>query len=406
VDEPVTVNEHDGKHHSRRPSRRTRQQSPAGRGEAATSSSIQSTHQGLGFQAVHRRLGAGAFTPDLVASAQRTVGNAAVQRLLRHRIVQTEATGPRSHDAHEPGAGMVVRRTPDDKTPKAGDGAFRFERQGFVFIGTQSDGIRFLVGVPSAEERASRAALPAIGQRIAKDNTLIKDPAFQVVTCIITNTSSRLALWKSRPTVLINHVEADTETVAHEMGHAIFYYLEQRAQTKETDAKPAGNFRIAVADIYNRLSNTKNVTKKVHTREGGQIKEEEREEPAGLWIVDPSQWRSGTKPLREHPWDDPDEFFGSAKAAYQIDRKGLDKAIERFKKVDPSVEPPMKDLIALMDALFNKSELPSDALPGKRAAGDGAERAAAAVQALKSVKPPSNVESATDAGVQILIASA
>src|SRR5262249_44925293 len=176
--------------------------------EVATSSSILPIPQGLGIQAVQRRLGAGAITPELLASAQRTVGNAVVQRLLQRRIVHAEATEARPHDAHAPGAdqvagavtpapvreptptahpraaGTLVRRAPDDKKPSAGDGAFRFEREGFVFFGAQSDGIRFLVGVPVAEERTSRAALPALGQRIAKDNALIKDPAFQVTTCI------------------------------------------------------------------------------------------------------------------------------------------------------------------------------------------------------------------------------
>ncbi len=424
MDETTTVTEHDGKHHGRRLSRRTRQASRAERDEPATPSSILPPLQGLGIQAMHRRLGAGAITPDLVASAQRTVGNAVVQRLLRHRIVQTDA---RPHDTRAPGtdrvagavtrapvrgpipaayhrpAGTVVRRTPDPKKPGASDGAFRFERQGFVFFGSRSDGIRFLVGVPVAGEQTARAALPAIGQRIAKDNSVIKDPAFQVTTCIITNTSSRLALWKNRPTVLINQVEADTETVAHEMGHAIFYYLEQRAKTKDPDAKPAANFRIAVADIFNRLANTKPVTKKVHTRVEGKIVEEESDQPAGLWIVDPSQWKSGKQPLREHPWDDPDEFFGTAKEAYQIDRKGLEKAIERFKKIDPSVEAPMKELLALLDALFTKSALPTSALAGQR---DGAAREAAAITSLKKVKDPSDVENATSGEVQLLIASA
>lgn len=369
------MTDHDGKHHGQHHSRQTRQVPRVERDGPVTSLP---THQSLGLQAVLRGFSAQAITPGLVESAQRTVGNAAVQQLLR--------------------------RTPDAKPPNAGNDTFRSERQGFVFFGTQSDGIRFLIGVPIDKEGTLRTAIPALGKQIAKDNAPVKDPALQVTTCIITNTSSRLALWKNRPTVLINHIEADAETVAHEMGHAIFYYLEQRAQTKEADAKPAGNFRIAVADIYTRLSNTKIVTKKVHNREGGAIKEEELDQPAGLWIVDPSQWRSGNQSLREHPWDDPDEFFGSAKAAYQIDRKGLDKAIERFKKIDPSVEAPMKDLLALMDALFTKSQLPSTALSGQQSGGAGTARETAAIQALKSVNPPSDVENATDAGVQTLIA--
>jgi hypothetical protein len=424
VDETTTVTEHDGKHHGRRSSRPTRQESRADRGEVAASNSILPPHQGLGVQAVHRRLGTRAITPDLMAIAQRTVGNAVVQRLLWHQSVPTQTRPHRTRApgtdrvaaavtrapvrepipaAHHRPAGTLVQRTPDPPKPGTGDGMFRIERHGYVFFGARSDGIRFLVGVPAAEETTVQAALPAIGQRIAKDNAVIKDPAYQVTTCIITNTSSRLALWKNRPTVLINRVEADTETVAHEMGHAIFYYLEQRAKTKDPDAKPAANFRIAVADIFNRLANTKSVTKKVHTRVDGKIVAEERDHPAGLWIVDPSQWKAGKQPLREHPWDDADEFFGTAKEAYQIDRKALEKTIDRFKKIDPAVEAPMKDLLALLDNLFTKSALPTTALSTQR---DGATREAAAIQSLKSIKDPSDVENATAFEVQFLIAKA
>lgn len=331
---------------------------------------------------------------DLVAGVQRTIGNAAVQRFLG---------GGNGHS--EPGLGgdrsAVIWRAPDPTQGNASGTGFRFEQNGFVFFEARSEGMRFLVGVPSEKEKVARGALSALGQRMAKDNGVIKDAALQVMTCIITNTGSRMALWKNRPTLLINHIEADVETVAHEMGHAVFYYLEQRANSTEADAKPAGQFRVAVADIFNRLSSTKAVKKTVHTRKDGKIEKEEAEEPAGLWIVDPSQWKGGKQPLREHPWDDPDEFFGSAKEAYQINRKGLDAAIKRFAKIDPAVEAPMKELIGLMDALFGKADLPTSSL----AAGD-AGREAEATKALAGVKQPSSVENASDAGVQILIGAA
>lgn len=360
------MTEHDGKHHGRRPSRPRRQVSRAEPGETATPSTI-----------LPRRPDAGAIPRDLVASAQRTVGNAAVQRLLRRRTVQVEAIDPSP-------TGVIDRKLPQTQ----GDYAFFEERTG---------GVRFLVGVPTTKESAVRKELAALANRIAADNALIADPKFRIATCFLTDTGSRLALWKGDPVLMIDHNDPAAETVAHEMGHAFFFALEHRATSKEADAKQAGNFRASVADIFVRLSATKDVTVKVHVKDAGKVVVKELSEPAGLWIVDPSQWKGG-KAVVEHPWDDPDEFFGSAKEAYQIDRKGLEKAIERFKKQDPAVEQPMTELLALLDALFGKSQLPASAPTG--------DRAAAAAQALKSVRSPSNAEDATSAGVQILIANA
>jgi len=52
---------------------------------------------------------------------------------------------------------------------------------------------------------------------------------------------------------------------------------------------------------------------------------------AGLWIMDPSQWLPGS--AMEYPWHDPDEFFASAKEAYRLNRKGLERAVAKLKKV-------------------------------------------------------------------------
>lgn len=84
-------------------------------------------------------------------------------------------------------------------------------------------GIRVLVGVKSSSEQRIRAGIPSIAKRIANDNALIKDPAFQVKTCFIVPTSNtRFALWEGNLVLMLDPSKADSSTAAHEMGHAIF----------------------------------------------------------------------------------------------------------------------------------------------------------------------------------------
>ena len=58
----------------------------------------------------------------------------------------------------------------------------------------------------------------------------------------------------------------------------------------------------------------------------------------------------------------------SAKAAYQMNRKGFESAIARFKKVDPMVNAPAKELLALTGkCAFKKGVLPPKSLAEARA---------------------------------------
>jgi hypothetical protein len=114
-----------------------------------------------------------------------------------------------------------------------------------------------------------------------------------------------------------------------------------------------------VADIYARLRDTKAFTHDNETH------------PAGLWIADPSQWVPGG--AKEHPWQDPDEFFASSKEAFQVNRKGFESAIARFKKIDSKVEAPAKELIALLGAFLKEGKLLSKSLPEARASAAKAQ---------------------------------
>ncbi len=265
---------------------------------------------------------------------QATVGNHTVVQLLR------------------------IQRSPDDSLPWRHDGSTLFE--------VTASGIHFLVGLRDKpdREKAIRGVIGSIGTRIAADNAVIKDAAFQVTTCFIVPTSTRFALLAGKGALLLAPEDANLETAAHEMGHAVFYYLRNRAGTQEKDASGAASVRLQVGDIFARLSDTK-VTR-------GKGKDAE-ELPAGLWIADPSQWDPGQK--EEHPQADPDEFFASAKAGLQVFPDGFKKAIARYSKIDPAVAAPARDLVSLLAAVM-KGELPMQTLADARqkAASDALKR--------------------------------
>ncbi len=273
---------------------------------------------------------------------QATVGNHAVVQLLR------------------------IQRSPDDSLPWRHDDSTLFD--------VTASGIHFLVGLPDKpdREKAIRGVIGSIGTRIAADNTVIKDTAFQVTTCFIVPTSTRFALLGGKGALLLSPEDANLETAAHEMGHAVFYYLRNRAETREKDAAGAASVRLQVGDLFARLSDTK-VTR-------GKGKDAE-ELPAGLWIADPSQWDPGQK--EEHPQAHPDEFFASAKAGVQVFPDGFKNAIARYSKIDPAVAAPAHDLLTLLAAVM-KGELPMQTLTSARQK--------AASEALKREKSVGDVE--------------
>ncbi len=279
--------------------------------------------------------GAGQFAP----------GTQAGKSLLAHEL---------THVLQQGAQGPALQRQPEEKPAEAAsDLQLPWKHGDHSLFEEKGSGIRFLVAVGNTQEKAIRAAIPAIGKQIAADNARIKDPSSRVMICIIAITTTRFAHWNGKPVLAIAPPDVSVETAAHEMGHAIFNALKIQSESKTKDAAKAGNFRLTVADIYARLSTTKDFTHGNETY------------PAGLWIADPSQWNPGS--AAEHPWRDPDEFFASSKEAYQTNRKGFESAIARLKKVDPKVEAPAKELLALLDAFFKRGELPAKSVPDARA---------------------------------------
>ena len=291
-------------------------------------------------------------------------GTDAGQRLLVHELTHVAQQSSLSTP--------VLQRAPD----RQGTGAYDlpWSGKGHSLFEVTSSGIRVLVAVVDSREAAIRGKIPPVAKRIASDNKLISDGVHQVKTCIIAPTTTRFAHFDGNPVLMLSADDVNEETAAHEMGHALFDFYKARAVESGAEEVPAGDVRLFIADIYSRLASS---TQKKITIGGT-----EHEHAVGYWMVNPSQWQPGGKP--EHPWDDPDEFFASAKAAYQINRRGLEKAIQRATKIDPAVKKPAQDLIDLLDDLLSSSKLPTRTVP--------AARTSAARKELGRVGRPSDVE--------------
>jgi len=320
-----------------------------------------------------RALNARAYTvgSDIAfAGGQYTPRSSAGKWLLAHEL---------AHVVQQAGHPPILQKQPAQPSGK-GDLDLPWKHGDYSLFEVSNAGIRFLVAVGAdKDESRVRAAIPAIAKRISGDNSRIKDPATRVTTCIIAPTTTRFALWNGKPVLMLDPPDVSLETAAHEMGHGIFNALAQQAESRKPDGARAANFRLAIADIYARLSHTKPYT------------DGDQSHPAGLWIADPSQWSPGS--ANEHPWSDPDEFFASAKEAFQINRKGFESAIARMNKQDPAVGPPARELLALLAAFFDKGTMPSQAPPG--------DRAEAAAKALEGGTGVSKVEDTIMAGTPL-----
>lgn len=311
-------------------------------------------HTGGAASETAKSINASAFTvgQNIVFGAnQYAPETPAGQRLIAHETAHVVQQGAGHVIA---GSGLpVIQRSPGP--PANLD--LPWTKGSHSLFEVTSSGIRVLVGVAGSSEASVRKVIPKIAERVSKDNKLIKDPTLQVGTVFIAPTTTRFALLHGEGVLMLAPEDADVETVAHEMGHAVFHALSTRGSSKAKDAEPSKNFTLQMADIFVRLSSTKAVKMK------GTLGKDETH-AIGLWMVDPSQWKPGGKV--EHPWDDPDEFFASAKEAYQTDRAALVKSIAKATKVDSKVKDPAKDLLTALDDLLGSGKLGASAISGAR----------------------------------------
>ncbi len=210
----------------------------------------------------------------------------------------------------------------------------------YFFEEQKITGIRILIGM-AEDQRKSLPPIKNIAARINADNAIITDEKFKVKTCIISPNTTRFALFNGEPVLVIDPDAADIGSISHEMGHAVFHFLSHTTGNKINKQLNQEDFVANLTDIFLQL-------KQIVLNKG-----KDNEITANL-IVDPSEWNPGAKP--EHPTD-VDEFFASAKEAFQINRKALMETFEKYGKQDKTVAALGKKLISLMSFLFEKGKL-------------------------------------------------
>lgn len=306
-----------------------------------------------------------------VIALQRAVGNRAVAHALTiEQRQELSQPGPEPAGQDRRLDTPAVQRAPDDEVAdkggqpptKAGksppkdagsDLKLPWSWGDYTAFELMSSGIRFLVAVGKTRQSAAKSAIPQLASRIAADNAAIADSARRVTTCFITSATTRFAYWGGKAVLMLDPADADVPTVAHEMGHAVLDSMMQAgASTKKTTAAATTSIPDRVADLYLRLRDTRVPADSTVA--------------VGLMMVDPSEWSPGAK--SEHPWENADEFFASAKAAYQVNKKGLTASIKKATRADKSVGPLAAELLALLDAVFGKGKLPTGVLPKDRSA--------------------------------------
>lgn len=243
-----------------------------------------------------------------------------------------------------PGLSGAVQLQPVP-APKAAPAAeFVHKAKGFAIAKYTVSGIDFRLGVLIPQLPAMELLLNELAAEIARGNASITDPAAQVKLCAIGPTSgSRLATHKGAPLLILNSTGAvDVDTVRHEMGHAIFDFHRSQSGDPKSKVKDAP---LILADIYARLAATKLVEAIERDTAGVETK---KTRPAGLWLADPGQWSSVAS---EHPWDDADELFASARNAFLTNKAALRKSIARFTRMDKAVAKPAADLLAAVEQL-------------------------------------------------------
>ncbi len=278
-----------------------------------------------------------------------TPGTRPGKRLLAHELAHVSQQS-RSHGIEHVQGAIVQRqkgKPKDEGIAKENKGLVRLYEhryRGHLITKYSIKGIDFLVGVRESMIGNIEANLDAIGAAIITGNKWIPDAALKVKTCIIAPSVTRYATYQDRPVIVLNPADSNSESTAHEIGHAIF------SQYKKASGQPKNAIRdvgITITDIFLRLSRTK-LVRDNERRTSGDV--EQANHPAGLWIADPPQW-SKNLASSEHPWEDADEFFASARKAYTLDLKGFRGAIDKFSKLDSNVKRPAKDLLIILSRL-------------------------------------------------------
>jgi len=176
------------------------------------------------------------------------------------------------------------------------------------------------------------------------------------------------------------------DAAAHEASHGIF---EHHATAGDSDPakRVPDNLALQVAAIFTKLRGTKAASipnKKFDPSSppsyviAGRVSQ-----PAGIIPIHDTVW-SGEG---GHPWNDIDEFFASAFAAFTQNPKLLNKIVNYYNKHDNSIKPLYTQLFKLFKKVGDTKSLKSVAPPTDKAA---AEKVTGNVSAPPDYTNPSN----------------
>lgn len=200
--------------------------------------------------------------------------------------------------------------------------------------------LRILIGM-AEKQRNSIAAVKDIAARIEADNKTIPLESFKVKNCIISPNTTRFALFSGEPTLMIDPADANLPSISHEMGHAVFHYLSHNRTATINKSIKSEDWVLNLTDIFLQL------------REISLKKDKDNQITANM-IVDPTEWSPGGR--AEHPTD-VDEFFASAKEAFQTDKKALESTFAKYGKQNKKVAGLGNRLLALLSFLFTNKKL-------------------------------------------------
>ncbi|MBL0341292.1 MAG: DUF4157 domain-containing protein [Bacteroidetes bacterium] len=212
----------------------------------------------------------------------------------------------------------------------------------YIFEDHKIDKVRILIAMDESQ-RSNLIPEKDIATQMKADNLFISDEAFKVKQCIITPTTTRFAYFKGEPVLLIDPSDASIETIRHEHGHGIFHFLSNNKSHKINKHVTAEDYILELTDIFLQLK-TLNITKP-----GG-------ESLTANWIVDPSEWKPGS--ANEHPID-VDEFFASAKKAFQSDKKALITTFKKYGNQNKEIAVLGNRLVNLLQGFFQKEKFKS-----------------------------------------------
>ncbi|CAN5464294.1 hypothetical protein BH09MYX1_BH09MYX1_54830 [soil metagenome] len=295
--------------------------------------------------------GAGEYRPETAS------GHGLLAHELAH-VVQQSASAP-----------WIQRKPKGAVPPSVPESDFEAIHGDIYLAGYTIDGVTIRVSISVKQRAKVEKNLVAIAAAINAANRAISDERHKVKICAIANAVTRFTTFKKQPVLSIAPENADVATVRHELGHATFEYLRSIQKTRN----PLNRTALQITDIFRQLAATKKVkqTERSLVVERMKVEDHREERAAGLWLADPPQWSKVRNIKSEHPWDDADEMFASAREAFLTDRKGFEASIARFSKLDSNVRAPAHQLVAILDAMA-KGE-PADAsvpTPSKEAATD------------------------------------